>query len=43
VFHLHVHIVPIAEGVAVKPHGGDMADPAELAATAEKIRNVVSA
>jgi len=43
VFHLHVHIVPITEGVAVKPHGGDMADPAELAATAEKIRNVVSA
>ena len=43
VFHLHVHIVPIKEGVPVKPHAGDMADPAELAATAEKIRNVLSA
>ena len=43
VFHLHVHIVPIKEGVAVKPHAGDMADQAELAATAEKIRKVLSA
>ncbi len=43
VFHLHVHIVPIKEGVPVKPHAGDMADQAELAATAEKIRKVVSA
>jgi histidine triad (HIT) family protein len=43
VFHLHVHIVPIKEGVPVKPHAGDMADPAELAATADKIRKVLSA
>jgi len=42
VFHLHVHIVPIKEGVPVKPHAGDMADQAELAATAEKIRKVLS-
>jgi len=41
VFHLHIHIVPIKEGVAVKPHAGDMADPEDLAATAEKIRAVV--
>jgi len=41
VFHLHVHIVPIKEGVPVKPHAGDMADQAELAATAEKIRQVI--
>src|SRR5680860_765802 len=41
VFHLHVHIVPIKDGVPVKPHAGDMADPAELAATAEKIRQVI--
>ena len=38
VFHLHVHIVPIKEGVAVKPHAGQMEDQGKLAATAEKIR-----
>ncbi|ODR96438.1 HIT family hydrolase [Methyloceanibacter superfactus] len=43
VFHLHVHIVPVKEGVALKPHAGDMADPAELAMTAENIRKVLSA
>jgi len=43
VFHLHVHIVPIKDGVPLKAHAGDMADPADLAATAEKIRKVLSA
>lgn len=43
VFHLHVHIVPVKEGVPLKPHAGDMANPDELAATAEKIKNVLSA
>lgn len=43
VFHLHVHIVPIKEGVPVKPHAGDMADPNDLKATAEKIRAVLAA
>ena len=43
VFHLHVHIVPIKDGVPVKPHAGAMADPADLAATAEKIRMALSA
>ena len=38
VFHLHVHIVPVKEGRPLRPHSGDMADQAELAATAEKIR-----
>jgi len=42
VFHLHVHVVPIKEGVAPRPHAGDMADQAELAATAEKIRSVLA-
>ena len=42
VFHLHIHIVPIKEGVPVKPHAGDMADPDDLAATAEKIRKVLA-
>ena len=38
VFHLHVHIVPIKQGVSVKPHAGAMADQGALAATAETIR-----
>ena len=38
VFHLHVHILPRQEGEALKSHAGKMADPAALAATAEKIR-----
>ena len=38
VFHLHVHIVPVKQGVPLKPHTGQMGDPAALAATAEKIR-----
>jgi histidine triad (HIT) family protein len=38
VFHLHVHIVPIKEGVPLKRHAGDMADPETLAAIADKIR-----
>ena len=43
VFHLHVHILPIKEGVAVKPHVQGTADPDALAKTAEKIRNVLAA
>jgi len=38
VFHLHVHIIPRKEGEELKPHAGQMADQAVLAATAEKIR-----
>jgi histidine triad (HIT) family protein len=38
VFHLHVHIVPVKEGVPLKPHTGQMGDQAALAATAEKIK-----
>ena len=38
VFHLHVHIIPRKEGTELKPHAGIMADQAQLAATAEKIR-----
>ena len=41
VFHLHFHIVPVKEGVPLKPHTGQMADQAELAATAEKIRKAL--
>ncbi|MEO3999775.1 HIT family protein [Mesorhizobium sp. CAU 1732] len=38
VFHLHVHIIPRFDGVNLKPHTGEMADPAVLATHAEKIR-----
>ncbi|MBB4192725.1 histidine triad (HIT) family protein [Rhizobium aethiopicum] len=38
VFHLHFHIIPRHEGVALKPHSGRMEDGAVLAAHAEKIR-----
>lgn len=41
VFHLHVHIVPVKEGVPLKAHAGDMAEPDVLAMTAEKIRSVL--
>ena len=38
VYHLHFHVVPRFDGVALKPHTGQMEDPAVLAAHAEKIR-----
>ncbi|WP_048646279.1 HIT family protein [Nitratireductor soli] len=38
VFHLHVHVIPRFDGVALRPHTGEMADQAVLAAQAEKIR-----
>ena len=37
VFHLHVHIIPRWEGVALGRHGEGMADPAELKALAAEI------
>lgn len=41
VFHTHFHILPRFEGVALKPHSGDMADGDLLAANAEKYRAVL--
>ncbi len=38
VFHLHFHVIPRHEGVALKPHSGDMEDMAVLESNAEKIR-----
>ncbi|TKT76954.1 HIT family protein [Aquamicrobium sp. LC103] len=43
VFHLHVHILPRFEGIALKPHTGQMADQAVLAEQAEKIKAVLAA
>ena len=37
VFHIHVHILPRWEGVALRPHTGAMADPTVLAGFAAKI------
>lgn len=38
VFHLHVHVIPRFEGVALKPHTGQMEKPETLAANAARIR-----
>lgn len=38
VFHMHVHVLPRKAGVALRPHTGEMADPATLAEHAERIR-----
>ena len=37
VFHLHFHIIPVYEGVALGAHAGGKADEAELAALAREI------
>lgn len=41
VFHLHVHVIPRFEGVALKPHSGQMEKPEILAANADAIRKVL--
>ena len=38
VFHIHFHILPCYEGVALRGHGRDWADKGLLAEHAEKIR-----
>lgn len=38
VFHLHFHVIPRFDGVALKPHSGEMEKPDVLAANAERIR-----
>ena len=38
VFHLHFHVIPRFEGVALRPHSGEMEKPEILAANAGKIR-----
>ena len=42
VFHLHVHILPRHDGVPLRPHTGQMADKALVAAHAEKIRAAIA-
>lgn len=43
VFHLHVHIIPRFEGVALRPHTGQMEKPEVLSANAEKIKAALAA
>jgi histidine triad (HIT) family protein len=37
VFHLHIHVIPRQEGVAMKPPASEMEKPDVLAAQAEKL------
>jgi histidine triad (HIT) family protein len=39
VFHIHFHVIPRFEGVPMKPHTGQMADPDVLKVNAERIRS----
>jgi histidine triad (HIT) family protein len=38
VFHIHFHVIPRFEGVALRPHTGDMANMDVLAGFAKRIR-----
>lgn len=42
VFHLHFHVIPRFSDVPLKPHTGQMEDPAVLAAHAEKLRQAIA-
>jgi histidine triad (HIT) family protein len=41
VFHLHFHVLPMKEGMGLKPHTGKMADHAILAEFAKKIKEAL--
>jgi histidine triad (HIT) family protein len=41
VFHLHFHVIPRHDGVALKAHGGKMEDSKILEANAEKVRRAL--
>jgi len=43
VFHLHVHVIPRFEGVAMKPHTGERVADELLSVTAAKIRAALDA
>jgi histidine triad (HIT) family protein len=43
VFHLHIHVIPRFDGVALKRHTGEMERPDVLAENAEKIRQALAA
>ncbi|CAN6468431.1 unnamed protein product [Victoria cruziana] len=41
VYHLHFHIIPRFDGVALKPHTGKMEDMEVLKANAEKLKAAI--
>ncbi|WP_421913117.1 HIT family protein [Mesorhizobium sp.] len=41
VYHLHIHVIPRFEGIALKPHTGVMEKPEVLADDADKIRKAL--
>jgi histidine triad (HIT) family protein len=41
VFHTHVHVLPRHEGVALRPHTGQMAPVETISAHAEKLRKAL--
>ncbi|MFM2281158.1 MAG: hypothetical protein RLZZ444_3389 [Pseudomonadota bacterium] len=41
VFHLHFHVIPVYEGVELKPHAGKPMDGGHLSQNAEKIREAL--
>ncbi|SOC38763.1 histidine triad (HIT) family protein [Rhizobium subbaraonis] len=43
IYHLHFHVIPRFEGVALKPHSGTMEDQGILAANAKKLREALGA
>jgi histidine triad (HIT) family protein len=43
VFHVHVHIIPRWEGVAMKPHTSEMAQGEQLSENAARIRAALAA
>jgi histidine triad (HIT) family protein len=43
VFHLHIHVIPRFDGVALKRRTGEMERPDVLAENAEKIRQALAA
>ncbi len=42
VFHLHLHVIPRFEGIALAPHTSEMEKSEILAANAEKIRQALA-
>lgn len=42
VFHTHIHVIPRHDGVALKPHTGQMAPRDEIAATGAKLRAAIA-
>lgn len=43
VFHIHFHIIPRWQDVALKPHTGEMEDPDVLGENADKVRAAIEA